>query len=208
MTEADKSKAGEPILAENVQVGDIVTACVIGWGTIRVKAEVTGVATGCTRPKNITPAFGIGRAIEDVRDGRQILVHEGEAVNLYWPDPNHPESETLGPRLLQRGDTPEPASTGDLGSELAELEKLLGQEPEKRGNLTLRNPASLLCDPAFDEYECDSCNTRAKWFYPKARTFKCGEHRDRSLQDANDPPHRHETYCAWRDDPTDAHHFA
>lgn len=196
----------------DVEVGDVVTATVVGWGGLRAKVQVTGVAGPAARSTVLTPTFALGLALEEVVEGKHTVVKMGESVPLYWPNNSQMDVDrdrferelplTYAPVLHSRG------GSGVGGGEdlLADWEKEMATLT-RPADVTLRNPDVAKMHASEDNLTCQDCDARAKYYYPKTRVPKCINHRDRSMQDANDPPRLHEMYVAWDDDPMDAHHF-
>lgn len=200
----------ELIAPTAVQVGDVIEATLLGWGSKRSKFEVVGTVgdSGGKRSGDNHPVFALGKALAVIKDGRYTILKEGDVAPLYWPSEAQWEQDVVdestergikySPVLIERKGV-------DAADPLAELKAQLAPQ------VTLRNPEVMCLHAGMHSMSCDAggCDIiRAKWYYPKTRNARCALHRDKSLQSASDPSHMHETYIAWSDDPMDARHFA
>lgn len=203
----------ELIAPTAVQVGDIIEATILGWGSKRSKFEVVGTVgdSDGKRSEDNHPVFALGKAMVLVKDGRYTVLKVGDVTPLYWPSEAQWEQDVVdegtehgvrfSPVLIER-------RSADVVDPLAELKAQLGTLAPQ---VTLRNPEVMCLHAGMHSMSCDAggCDIiRAKWYYPKTSNARCALHRDKSLQSASDPSRMHETYIAWSDDPMDARHFA
>lgn len=205
----------ELIAPTAVQVGDVIEATLMGWGSKRGTFEVVGTVgdSDGKRSEENQPVFALGKAMGIIKDGRYTIVKDGDVTPLYWPSGAQWEQDVVN-EGTERGVKYSPVLIArklvDVGDDdpLAELRAQLGTAGPQ---VTLRNPEVMCLHAGMHSMSCDAggCDIiRAKWYYPKTRNARCALHRDKSLQNASDPSHMHETYIAWSDDPMDARHFA
>jgi hypothetical protein len=197
-----------------VQVGDIIEGVVVGGGTTRAKVRVVGAHTGTTRPANVGCIFCLGEVLEKVNDRHgDPKVLQGEVVGILWPNQMAIDEDSVGekvyysPVMIERGQ--EEVEADGVDAELIDLIKRVGNLDGKGNGLTLLNPETFRVYIGDSRPECNAgCSNSAKWFYPKAREFRCPSHRDKGLSNPNDPPRYHEMYIAYEEDPMDGKYFS